>query len=108
MPVIRYRVFVLLLPPMQFRDTSKLAKTGWRYKLVPFPVILGAFAAPSGEDIPLIKGYIVSGTIVAVARPSDRALGPCRPDGQSIHDAMGRYVLGSRHRGERVTGLGSK
>ncbi len=61
---------------MLFRDTSKLAKTGWRYKLVPFPVIVGAFAAPSGEDIPLIKGYIVSGTIVAVARPSDSALGP--------------------------------
>lgn len=87
-PVIRYWVFVVLLPPMQFPDTAKLAKTGRRYKLVPFPVIIGAFAALSGEDIPLIKGCIVFGTIVGVARPSDHAIGPCRPGGQSIVDAI--------------------
>jgi hypothetical protein len=86
-PVLQYSIFMGLIL-LAHIGVSDFLKTGQRFELFLVPLVAGAFAAVTGRYLVLLKAYIVSAAILAVAWPLVQSLGLKNPVGLMIANAL--------------------
>jgi hypothetical protein len=85
--VVQYGFFMLLLLAVHL-SVSDFAKTGQRFELFLLPLMVGAFAALTSRHVALLKGYVVSATLLAALWPVAHSLGQKNPVAQMIANAI--------------------
>jgi hypothetical protein len=86
-PVGQFAVLMLLLLAVHF-SPHDVVQTIQRYELFAFPLIVGAFAALTNRHLVLLKGYVLSATLLGVLWPIAASVGQKNPVGQMIGDAI--------------------
>jgi hypothetical protein len=87
LPVLSYCSVMLLLLAVH-PGVRELLKTGQRYELFLFPLIVGAFAALTGRHIRVLQAYVVATTVLAVVWPVHDFGVNKNPAGQMIANAI--------------------
>ena len=85
--VLQFAVVIVLLLPFHF-GLAEVAQTAQRLELFLLPLLVGAFAALHGKHIPLLQGYVVSTTVLAVVWQFNSLGMQKNPVGQFIANAI--------------------
>lgn len=87
LPLGVYASVMMVLLPVHF-SLGEIVKTGQRFELFVFPLLVGAFAALAGRHVPMLQAYVISATVLAVAWPLGVLGGQKNPIGQLIAGAI--------------------
>ena len=80
LPLAIYASVMIVLLPAHL-SFGEIVKTGQRFELFLFPLLVGAFAALASRHLPMLQAYVLSATVLAVAWPLHLTRGqqePCR------------------------------
>ncbi len=86
-PLTVYASVMIVLLPAHL-SFGEIVKTGQRFELFLFPLIVGAFAALAGRHTLMLRAYVLSATVLAVAWPLELLGGQKNPVGQLIGGAI--------------------
>ena len=93
-PLIQYAAVMAIVVAAHL-DFREVAKTGQRFELYLVPIVIGAFAALTGNHIRVLKAYVIACAVLAVAFPFVSFGIQHNPAGQFIGNAI-LVLLGVR------------
>ena len=74
LPLAVYASVMIVLLPAHL-SFGEVVKTGQRFELFLFPLLVGAFAALADRHLMMLQAYVLSATVLAVAWPLDLLAG---------------------------------
>jgi O-antigen ligase len=87
LPLTVYASVMIVLLPAHL-SFGEVVKTGQRFELFVFPLLVGAFAALAGRHLMMLQAYVLSATVLAVAWPLNLLAGQKNGVGQLIGSAI--------------------